>query len=83
MQSCTGVQDLPRPIRRTYCLDSMLAHMLSRMLATLPRIEALSHMQADHHGGGFEAYLPLSFFQIHVRLQGAGINAEMCSYTAL
>ena len=56
------MQDLPRPILRTYRLDSMLAHLLSRMLVTMPRIEALSYMQTDHHGVGFKAYIPLTFF---------------------
>ena len=39
----------------------MLAHVLSKMLATLPRVETLSYMQADHHGVGFEAHIPLTF----------------------
>lgn len=55
------MQDLPRPIRRTYRLNPMLAHLLSRMLATLPRVETLPYMQADYHRVGFEAYIPLIF----------------------
>ena len=54
------MQDLPRPIYRTYRLDSMLACMLSRMLATLPRVKTLSHMQADHCRVGFEAHISLA-----------------------
>ena len=39
----------------------MLAHVLSGMLATLPGVEALPYMQADHYGVGFEAHIPLTF----------------------
>lgn len=39
----------------------MLAYVLSGMLATLPRVEALSYMQADHRRVGFEAHIYLTF----------------------
>jgi len=38
----------------------MLAHMLSGVLAALPRIEALSYMQADHRGVGLETHISLT-----------------------
>ena len=76
------MQDLPRSLRRTYRLDPVLAYVLSRMLATLPRVEALPHMQTDHHGVGFEAHIPLTF-PIHAHFQSMGINVEMRSYTAI
>ena len=55
------MQDLPRSIHRTDRLDPVLAHMLPRMLATLPRVKTLPYMQADNYSVGSETYISLTF----------------------
>jgi len=55
------MQDLPRSIHRTDRLDPVLAHVLPRMLATLPRVETLPYLQADHYSVGFETHISLTF----------------------
>jgi hypothetical protein len=73
------MQDLPRSIHRTDSLHPVLAHMLSRVLATLPRVKTLPYMQADHYSVGFETHISLMFPKYPGSL--VDIDVEMRLYT--